>query len=304
MSTDPEKKRLKMIREAEFGHELAQLQRVMREHFREASRRQVEWLGEITDRYMERGVWPAVPMLLLPSYYTDRRDMEVALFVAALMPEDGDVMERMGEMRAVMGEHPWVWFAERRFVPLSLGTTMKDRTGGVTNWKIAELMQRLWDDNPPDTFFGPVHRMAVSHLAEDTPYIGALYELYDGLCDVKPYRIRLLLLVLGSSDGFGLALWPVDTEELRCPLTDDVRLFLETWFPDAKRYGAFDRCVHEFGFRDDYLFWYAYLGYSALKKVEPGKCAYLATRYGRWYKDYIRPTRSAWLKMLPEIRFE
>ena len=303
---DPERKRLKVIRSREYGHELVIRQRVIVERFREASRRQMEWLKEIAVRYLDYSVWPASPMLILPSYYSEARDKEVALFVATLMPESGDIMTNISEMRAVMGEHPWIWFAERGFVTMSLGTVMKNRTGGVTNWKIAALLHRLWCENPPDSFVGTVHRIAAKKLGDsDTPFLAALYELYNGLdIDSLNYRIRLLFMILVTSDGFGLGLWPDDTDEVRCPLTDDSRRFLETWFPDAKRYGSYDKCVHEFGFDKDHFFWYAYLGFRALEKVEPDKCAYLTKRYQRWYKNDVRVERRYWIALLPDIHFE
>lgn len=303
---DPERKRHKVIRSREAGHELVIRQRVIGEYFRQFTWRQVKWLKEITEQYMDYGVWPAVPILLLPSYYSDARDKEVALFVATLIPEDGDILTYISEMRAVMGEHPWIWFAERRFVSLSLGAVIRKRTAGVTNWKIATLMNRLWSDNPPETFCGVVHSMAVRKLGDsDTLYLSALQELYEGLELRYPsYRIRLLLMTLATTEGFGFGLWSVENSELRCPLSDDSRAFLETWFPNAKGYGSYDKCVHEFGFEEDYLFWYCYLGFRALERVEPDKCAYLTKRFKRWYIKDTPQDNWHWKVLLPDIHFE
>ena len=261
-----------------------------------------QWLKDMTGRYKARGIFPLNVMTLLPSFYTDKRDKEVAIFIAAAVTSKGDVMDKTLALRAIIGDSPWNWFVNRGFVSLSLGKMQNKRTAGVENWRLSHLMDILYGDKAPDSLFEAVHKIAASQLLS---YVDALKIVYEGLFypTRDEWKIRMLLMVLATPDGFGQGVWEIDTREIYCPVTPDVRLFISTFFPNYTDFGTADEAIHLFGFDSDYELYYAYLGYKELQRTDPQRCKTFATVYHRAYEhdDYRIPSR--WKRFIPEEKF-
>lgn len=275
------------------------------DYFLNISRFHRPWLVELAERYKARGEFPAIPLLILPSYYSDSRDIEVAAFASLLIDEGDDALVHISEFREMLGESPWEWFEKRRFVHLSIGQSSSAKTGGVTNRKIARLFDRIWGECRTDSGVQAIGATAVAVCTDmRCEMLDAIYFLTDGCgIDDVAYRIRLLLLLLSASDGFSLGLWGIGQEELKCPLTRDLRMFLRTWFPDYMRYGGADEAIRLFGFGRNCDFFYAYLGYKELQARHPRECSEKATRYLSWYTNgtYVKPY--CWRRILPQIDF-
>ncbi len=282
------------------------------EYFVNFTKHHRPWLKELARKYKERGEFPLMGMSLLPSYYKCTEDKEVAVFAALRMNDGERTFERVSEFRELMGESPWEWFKDRKFFELSLGRNQDGRTGGVENWKIARMFDRLWQEciayencspHGAVTIISPIGQEFKRIVkTQRCSYFDALtYLLGDYGVGNFYYKLRLLLQVLGSSDGFGLGLWKINNEELKCPLTSGVRQFLQTWFPDYRRYGSIDEAIGLFGFERDCDFFYAYLGYKELQKRNPMGCREYATRYQSWYECGIRKKQYQWRAILPEI---
>lgn len=267
------------------------------------------WLQELAKKYKERGEFPLMPMVLLPSYYEDVRDKEVAVF-AGMLISDGETIghstfDKVAAFKRLLGDSPWDWFAERRFVSLSIGKNLHKRTGSVENWKIAKLMDRLWQECFGKTETHTTIGQAIKDFSDKQmcSYFEVLTYLLED-CGVGDYfyKLRLLLMVLCSGDGFGLSLWQNHNAQdtLRCPLTPDIRLFLQTWFPNYRTYGNADDAIRLFGVGETDFF-YAWLGYKELQKRNPKGCSELATRYFAWYDGGIKKKPHQWRAILPEI---
>ena len=283
------------------------------EYFVRFTRHHRPWLKELAQKYKERGEFPLIPMVILPSYYESKQDKEIAAF-ATLLISDGETTghttyDKVAAFMKMLGKSPWDWFEKREFVSLSLGKYQHGRTGGIENWKIARLMNKLWEEHfdkttkPAENIGQTIKLIAdIQHCS----YFDVLtYMLEDcGIGDYF-YKLRLLLMVLCSGDGFGLSLWQKhDAQEtLRCPLTHDLRLFLQTWFPNYRRYGSVDEAISLFGFDRGSDFFYAYLGYKELQKRNPKGCSLYATRYQSWYDCGFNAKPCRWHGIMPEISF-
>ena len=276
----------------------------VRDHFLTYSQALRPWLIEQVQRYKEEKDFPLFPMSILPSYFSDIRDKEIAAFVSLLIPETDNVIKNIGEFRKMLGENPFVWFRNRGFVSLGTGAKQNKRTGGVENWKIAKLLDRLWDECRGKTTTNNTVSEVIAEIAqtERCSYYDALTWMVED-CSVGNYfyKLRLLLLVLGTSDGFGMNLWAVSPAELKCPLTHDLRTFLSTWFPDYRRFGSIDEAIHEFGFERDCDFFYAWLAYRDLQKKSPKVCSEYATLYQRWYEISSRRKPYEFRDALPKL---
>jgi hypothetical protein len=298
--------------------ELSELRKKnIKEYFVNFTRHHRPWLHELAQKYKERGEFPLMAMVLLPSYYTDTRDKEIAVFAGLLIPVEETIVhttiENVGELRQMLGDSPWEWFEKRSFVSLSLGKKQHKRIGGVEGWKIARLFDKLWNECRILPFEMPRKNVEVRPIGIQVELIAkALHcSYFDVLtylledCGVGNYfyKLRLLLLVLCTGDGLGLSLWQNGQDTLRCPLTADVRLFLETWFPDYRRYGSVDDAIRLFGFERETDFFYACLGYKELQKRNPSECGLYATRYTTWYVCGIKKKPHQWRKIMPEIEF-
>ena len=274
------------------------------DYFLHASMHHRAWMQELADAYKARGVFPALPILVLPSYYHDARDREVAAFAALLIPADEEYW-RINEFRKVMGDHPFEWLKNREFVHLSIGDTQNMRTGGVTNWRIARLMDVLWEDVFEDGL-GSI-RAAVSRYCymKGCTYFDAVMHILSS-CSYAPsyrYMARLLLMTLGSDDGFGFGIWKGMEEEIRCPIDTGMPEFVSTWFPDYRRYGQLPDAVRLFGMRNECDLLYAFWGYKELQKRNPDGCSNYATSYLRWYEMGVYKSPYVWRNILPAIDF-
>lgn len=279
----------------------------VRDYFLMCSQALRPWLAQITQKYKEEQNFPLFPMVILPAYYTDFRDKEIAAFVSLLIPETDNIVKNVGEIRDLLGQNPFEWFINRGFVSLGTGSKQNKRTGGVENWKIAKLLDRLWcfSRNEWDRTM-----LTVGDAVKEAARIDSC-SLFDSLtwicedCGVGNYfyKLRLLLMFFGTGDGFGLSLWQNHNAQLLCPLTKEVRTFLKTWFPDYGRFGTIDDAIRLFGFERDCDFFYCYLAYKEIQRRNPKGCGRLATCYRRWYDGGIRKKPFKWREVLPEIDF-
>ena len=276
----------------------------VRDYFLKYSQAVRPWLKELAEKYKANGEFPMMPMVVLPSYYTDARDKEIALFAGLLIKEDAE-FEQIREFREMLGDKPWEWFKNRGFVRLGIGRVQDKRTGVVFNWKIAKMFSRLWDEHFAKTTKAASSIGRTIKLISDIqrcPYFDVLMYLVED-CGVGDYfyKLRLLLTIAATSDGFGLGLWTIDPSELKCPLTTDFRTFLSTFFPDYRRLGSVDEAIHLFGFERDCDFFYAWLGYKELQKRNPRGCSEFATTFLRWYEIGARKKPFQFRAILPEI---
>ena len=225
------------------------------------------WLKQLTARYKERGEFAVFAAWLLPSYYQNPDDVEVAALVAMLIKDDDKVLEHTEEFRQLIGESPFEWFINRRFIPLSIGHEQLRTTGGVLNGKIAEYLNLF-------------HYQWLNRKVVVVDIFSHIF--CKSKCDTK---ISLLYLVLASSDGFGKGVWNIDKRQLRCPMTASALSLMKTFWPDYLSYGSFDDAVGLFGFEYDSDFFYAALAYERLQKERPAECRRLSTLYQKRYKD-------------------
>ncbi len=274
------------------------------------------WLVELADKYKKRDVFPLMPMTLLPSYYEDVRDKEIAVFASALLDGKDDIVHRVSSFRELFDDRPWAWFEQRKFVTIAIGTNRYKQTGGVENWRIAKLFDKLWND----CFFSTEEEQlcltnsstitieeVVRSTAEEMnhSYYDVLMSYFAELSLRKPQRtIRLMLLILSRSDGFSLGLWTIPQSELKCPLLGkETQLFLSTMFPNYRRAFSVDEAIALFGFERDCDFFYAYLGYKELQKRNPAVCSRFATIYLGWFDLGVKHKPKDWRKIIPDIEF-
>ena len=237
------------------------------------------WLYELTEKYKERGDFPLMSAWLLPSYYTDPKDIEIAAIASKLIKDDDKLLQRVEAFRELMGECPSDWYYNREFVYLSMGKTQEQRTAGVLNVKIAEFFSNLYD---------------------------RCKEGFSPLCGCDDDQERLIRLVLGTSGGFGKGVWTIMPYDLKCPLTKPVMSLLRTFFPDYARMHNIDDAINLFGFEKDCDFFYAALAYQELQRRKPKECSRLATVFQKRYSEENMLSFNYWggnKAILPKIDF-
>lgn len=305
------RRKKKNERELRLAERSAVRKKNVEEYFVSFTRHHRPWLQELAQKYKECGEFPLMALTLLPSYYDSVQDKEVAAFAALLISDVENIghttYEKVAAFRKMLGKSPWEWFEKREFVSLSLGKYQHGRTGGIENWKIARLMNKLWEEHFDKTT-KPVENIGqtiklISDIQNCSYFDVLTYMLADCCVGNFFYKLRLLLMVLCSGGGFGISLWQNHNAQdiLRCPLTHDLRLFLQTWFPNYRRYGSVDEAISLFGFEREIDFFYAYLGYKELQKRNPKGCSILATFYQNWYENGIKKKPYQWRKILFSI---
>lgn len=206
------------------------------------------WLYELTDKYIENMEMPSYAMWILPSYYAEKDDKEVAAMVAMLVNDEFSVQKRCREIRLAIGAHPWEWFRNRGFVTLSIGSKQQMLTGGIRNWRIAEAMDVLWEGRRREG------RWVIEQSGADDTHV------------------RMAKMVLSYPGN------------IPCPITKEVRSLLKTFSPDYMRLGA-DDAVRLFGFERDCDVFYAALAWKDYQRRKPKESSRLVTLYNRRYKD-------------------
>lgn len=282
------------------------------EHFLFSSVYVRPWLKELVRQYVSNGSFPITPMALLPSYYKLPKDKEISILSAAFLEGKDNIVQRVLDFREMFYGKPWEWFEQRKFVNLALGANKYKCTAGVKNWRIAKLFERLWsahftyDDMPSEGINSSSKTLgdSILSIAEEMgcSHYDALEFFFDGLgLRRREYTLRLLQLISSRSDGFSLGLWAVDPSEIKCPLTSELRSFLETWFPNYKKAFRAEDAIGLFGFEKDCDFFYAYLGFKELQKRNPEGCRMFTTRYYNWYMKGVEQRPCQWRAIIPDI---
>ena len=260
------------------------------------SRHHRPYLQEIADRYKARGIYPMWPEYILPSFYQEPADMEIAV-LAAMFVDD------VTQMRDVLGEHPAEWFRSRDFVLLSVGDTQNLRTGGAWNWRISAFFNELHDltlqgrVSIERSLAGEAARMGVtleSAIMETASLVGV---------NPDPNRVRAALAVLSPVEGIGMSLWHSCPFEVRNPLTSDVKRFLGYWWPGKPRSLPADDAIPLFGLRCELDFLYAALGWEEMVSNDRKACAKYVKQYGAWFDKCIYEHPFLWRRLMPEIPF-
>lgn len=261
------------------------------------------WFVSITEEYKRDGTAPMCPIVMLPSFYEDKRDKEIAAYIGMILPLDAG-MDRVQAFRDLMGESPSRWFQNQDFMRLMAGSIQEERTGGVKNWQIAELMNRLYEKCHGGTSFQMCEVvenviMKKFHCLYDT----AFDYLTDrcALGDDYQYKIRLLMLVLFTFDGIGQGVWSVAPGGLRCPVNEDVKAFLKTFFPSYRQAGDIDDVIRLFGFERESDLWYTALAYKCKKHQFYAECLHMEKLCTKWQREGIRVAHREWDTLLEPL---
>lgn len=263
-----------------------------------------EWLYNLVARYKKRHVFPAYPMFILPSYYSEQRDKEIAAFAALQIKTDSE-FSAISEYQELLGQHPWEWFCRREFVALSLGEPQTKMTGGVENWKISQYMNALWEKLALCNWFGE----KTSYHPESLGcfFLGDGYDVMVTIGELAhtndPFRVRMLRLILGATDGIGLGLWDIPPSALRCPLSKEMIQLLKAFVPVNFIAADADKIIGWLGFEHDYDFLYAYLGYLELWRRNPIGCSRMMSMYHKWFDKSLHVRPYKWRDILVDIPF-
>ena len=245
------------------------------------------WLHELTRQYKERGVFPVSAAWTLPSYYTDDKDREMAAFAAMLIRDSEKTERYIADFRRLFDGSPFEWVKSRAFVSLSMQRGSMDFVGGVRCERVAEYFSTLhdvwWKRERCFSDF------LVNFFGEDRGQV----------------KQRLLRLVLSGSDGISLGLWATTREEMRCPLTEAVKTFYRTFFPDYARFADIDRGIGLFGLDCHTDFLYAVMAWKELCVRDPNGCSRFETLFRKRYDEGNILQARYWTgerKILPEIK--
>jgi hypothetical protein len=223
--------------------------------------------------------------------------MEIAAF-ASLAVKSNDYAG-ITDMRESLGESPREWFERRGFVRLGFGDAL-ERFGVPRNWKVSALFNELYDlTGGSGSLEGCINAEAArAGVTPERYMVGMCKRLGLGAGYVA---VRLLLLSLSRADGLGKSVWDIPSPELRCPLTEDVRRYIDTFFPCHGDYGDYDDCVPLFGF-DDVDFFYSVLAYTEMRLKDPSVFKRYETFYRRKFDSMgCSQRRKQWGEALPPV---
>ena len=249
-----------------------------------------EFMRELSDRAKVRGLFPYLPERVLALSYSDPDDMAVAACMGTLIWNGRYAERSVREFRSMMGDSPMRWICNRDFVSLAVSGGLGQSTGLTSHSRIMEFANELYD---------------LCHVGMNETVVMRL-----NTCELNK---RLLLLILGTSDGLGTGVWDLPPHLVLCPDGHDVRVFMKMWIPEFSVHGGnrydlwFDESVKLFGFERDSDFFYSYYGWEELCRRKPKECSRYATQYLWRYTNGAMMSRCYWFGkrhgMIPEIDF-
>ena len=265
------------------------------------------WIQQLADAFRARGKF-GLHLFSLADHYDDLRDKEVAMFVSLLFANNDQLLIQQGTMLDVLGSHPYdTMIAKGGLSDLTIGEVQNERLPGTftRNFHIAHLLSRvreLYDE------YGGIENSIREVLKENKcfdPFM-ALSNLLMGIDNnQRQFKFNLLLMIMAETEGLGIGAGNFPEKPLYCPENKAVIEFLEIWFPEYHRCGLpFDKALNYFGLRRQTDFYYAYLGFDVLKKVNTDE----VKKYVRMYQhrfdirkvDRLYDLRNA----VPRIFFE
>ena len=246
----------------------------------------IPWVHRIAFDYKERKGAKLSGMSLLPSYYEDARDKEIAVLAGMLMNEN-ELLAQVSAMRNVLGSSPWEWFRTRGFVEYGTGAMLNKRMFGnlgPPSLNFSKIFSYLYDQS--EIFFRHEPDSGLMHFFEvsctDRNLHSWFSEVYADIPPVNEVRLRWLRASL-EDDVWGMCNILEDWERT-CPITPDVYSCLRVWLPEYTEYRSTDDAIRQFKFDDSIDFYYACMAYKELSKVQPLECRKMNTVVPRWYK--------------------
>lgn len=291
---DETKAQMKMTKSRNAMYRKEAIQR----HFLEWTVFHVQWLRELKDKWVERGVFGSDPTILA-DYYEDKRDIEVALLASLLIAAGEQYYDRVQSYRKVMGDHPWEWFKSRGFA------TVGDAVWVYEANRIFVFFNELWENCFKYGNYSSIeHCITAMHDKMEVSYLEAVRMSVGDLGrSVSLTRMAWVLLVLSDAETFGRGIWNITRKDVAFPIVNNFKMFLRTWMPDFQKLGKdFTDYPALFGM-DSVDFYLSFLAYEDLSRYRPMECSRYSTWYNSTYQNgtYHRPYK--WLSMLPKIIF-
>ena len=262
----------------------------------------IPWLHKIAYNYKSRNGTHMNGMSLLPQYYNDVRDKEIAALVGILVT-DKDVVGQVLALKNLLGESPWDWFRNRGFVEYGTGLAMKKKIYGMKGPKyisVSTLSSALYDAS--EEYF-QISRdgsgMMNFFLSESrgTTLHSVLSRLFSCIPSIDENKLRWLRIALEDyvwGDSELLAGW-----DRRCPITKEVTECIRIMFPENYDYGPWDDCIRLFGFDDESDFFYACKAFKELSKTNPLGYRKMSCLIPRWYWKGDRVFPVLWKRRFP-----
>lgn len=265
------------------------------------------WMQRLADEYKARGEF-GIHLFSLADHYSDMADKEVAILASLLLAENDSLLLQQQEMYNILGYSPHKFFlCNRGFVELSRGeiqTKVIPKTMTFYH-EIANLFNTVYEIREE---YGSIEGYLHEFLRFNS-HIDLFYALAHTFKNVKvskrQFKLNLMLMILAGKDGLGLNYWQFPGYKLLCPEKKEVIEFMELWFPDYSRCGlTFDKAVEAIGLQEPTDFYYAYLGFEALKKVNAVELRQYCRRYMKHYNDKKLDRLYDLKNMQPKIFFE
>lgn len=273
----------------------------------EFQRNHRKWMQELADTYKNRGRF-GIHLFSLADNYSEIEDIEVALFASLLLSDNDYLLQQQQEMQELLGRHPYQdFFLKRGFAELSRGDCQTKHIAKTFTcyYDIARLFDILYEWRGE---YGSVKKayLATKDECKNTnPFFAMGRILSLAKVNQRQYKVNLLLLHLLTSGGLGYGLWGNNPYGLLCPENRDIIQFLELWFPDYSQCGlTFDRALRAIGLREDIDFYYCYLGFKELQKVNGVEVRQYCHRYINKYNNRNSNRLYELKSMQPRIFFD
>lgn len=251
-----------------------------------------EWLKSLKDNFMKNGDF-GIHQFILADRYDNTKDKEIATYVSLLIKatdEDG-IVEQTDVLYNALGDSPFKFTMNKEYAYLSLPDVADDLLfSNVRNLDLSTLLSNiytLW------CCFGSVER-CYEKMRHGIGSMEMLTENFlanpdkTGTSTKKnaDYAIPLMFIRLMNNDGLGLGLWEGKRCDV-CPYDKDVKEFVNSFFYYGSRRFTLDEKISLMGFDSGSDFYYAYLAYRRLMRLNPSACRKYATLFRKRLEERV-----------------
>lgn len=251
-----------------------------------------EWLKNLQEKFIKDGDF-GIHQFILADRYDNTKDKEVATYVSLLVKatDTDGIVEQTDILYNIIGSSPFMFLMKKEFAFLSLPDISDEVLfSNVRNADLSILLSNiytLW------CFYGSIEKFyeKMRHGFDSMELlVGGL--LADSQKTLKKmikypdYVIPLMFIRLMNKDGLGLGLWEGKRCNV-CPYNNDVKEFVNSFFYYGSRRFTLDEKIALMGFGSGSDFYYAYLAYRRLMRLNPSACSRYATLFRKRLEERV-----------------
>ena len=237
-----------------------------RRQLSEVGRYAFPWLVKLSREVKAGDHFP----LFLTDYYQTKEDVEVAGLIDLIIPQGRLRINKITEIRNLIGASPWKSVCDRSFVRYyTPDGGLENAVGGdmfFSRHRLTTLMDWIWQVLNEAGI--SLEQAIINELEGNNVLWDSLFDII-GRSENAKENMRFLLARMTARDGMGRGIWTkTKIRDLCCPCTAKTASYLRNFYKlEAISHENIDEILQYIGFRIPFDFYYTCLGLDIMKKT-------------------------------------